>query len=119
MSAESREKAEILSYLLRYPQQTIRSFFDLEKPLRREILSLDGATVVSLNGSFYCAGSIIAVPGGSTGGGRTATAKQLAEFGVGIKISEDGYVEAYGIPLKANGCPSQSSERMVPLFKFK
>lgn len=119
MSAESREKAQILSYLIRHPQQTMRSFFDLEKPLRREILSLDGATVVSINGFFYCAGSIIAVPGGSSGGGRTAAAKQLAKFGVGIKISEDGYVEAYGLPLEANGCLAQPSKRMIPLFKFK
>lgn len=67
MSSENKEKAEILSYLLRYPEQQLQSFFELEKPLRREILSLDGATVVSLNGSFYCAGSIVAVPGGSSG----------------------------------------------------
>jgi len=30
MSAENREKAEILSYLLRYPQQTMRSFLTLK-----------------------------------------------------------------------------------------
>ena len=119
MSEESKEKARILSYLIRYPQQPMRSFFDLEKPLRREILSLDGATVVSLNGSFYCAGSIISVQGGSSGGGRTAAAKQLAEFGAGIKISEDGYIEAYGLPLETDGCLAQPSERMKPLFKFK
>lgn len=120
MTLESKEKARILSYLLRYPKQPMRSFFELEKPLRREILSLDGATVVSLNGSFYCAGSIVAVPGGSSAGGRTAAAKQLAQFGVGIKISEDGYIEAYGIPVNSNGIPIESpSSRIVPLFSFK
>ena len=120
MSSENKEKAEILSYLLRYPEQQLQSFFELEKPLRREILSLDGATVVSLNGSFYCAGSIVAVPGGSSAGGRTAAAKQLAKFGVGIKISEDGYIEAYGIPVNNNGAlDTLATSRIVPLFKFK
>lgn len=120
MSSENKEKAEILSYLLRYPEQQLQSFFELEKPLRREILSLDGATVVSLNGSFYCAGSIVAVPGGSSAGGRTAAAKQLAKFGVGIKISEDGYIEAYGIPVNNYGALNTlATSRIVPLFKFK
>lgn len=71
VSEESKEKIEVLKYLLAN-DNLIRSFFDIEKPLRKEILSLDGATVVSLDGSFYCAGSIVAVPGGSSGGGRTA-----------------------------------------------
>lgn len=120
MTAESKEKAEILSYLLRYKEQGIKLFFDIEKPLRREILSLDGATVVSLNGSFYCAGCIIAVAGGSSGGGRTAATKQLAEFGVGIKISEDGYVEAYGVPVTDRGeLVEESACSIEPLFKFK
>ena len=94
LSASSKEKAQVLTYLLSYPESTMRSFFAVEKQLRREILSLDGATVLSPNGSFYCAGSIVAVPGGSSGGGRTAAAKRLAQYGVGIKVSEDGYIEA-------------------------
>ena len=75
---------------------------------------------MSLNGSFYCAGSIGAVPGGSSAGGRTAAAKQLAIFGVGIKISEDGYIEAYGIPVNNYGALNTlATSRIVPLFKFK
>lgn len=120
MKAENKEKAEIISYLLQQPQHTIRSFFEIEKPLRREILSLDGATVVSLNGLFYCAGSIVAVSGGSSGGGRTAAAKQLAKFGVGIKISEDGYIEAYGIPVNEDGTLApQEKSHIRRLFIFK
>lgn len=120
MRSENKEKIEILSYLLCDLQRPGRSFFEIEKPLRREILGLDGATVVSLTGEFYCAGSIVAVPGGSSGGGRTAAAKQLAKFGVGIKISEDGYIEAYGIPVQADGSLVQKqTPRMIPLFKFK
>lgn len=112
---ESREKIEVLTYLLGSSANTMSSFFDIEKPLRKEILSLDGATVVSTDGNFYCAGSIVAVSGGSTGGGRTAAAKKLADFGVGIKISEDGYIEAYGLDLEKKN--TQSS--IIQLFKFK
>lgn len=119
MSSESREKIEVLTYLLSYPQHTMRSFFEIEKPLRREILSLDGATVVSLNGDFYCAGSIVSVPGGSSGGGRTAATKKLAQYGVGIKISEDGYIEAYGINQHEKEEDAHDMARIVPLFKFK
>ena len=113
ISKESREKIEILTYLLAYPKVPIRSFFEIEKPLRKELLSLDGATVVSLDGTFYCAGSIVSVPSGSSGGGRTAATKKLANYGVGIKISEDGYIEAYGKNIDAQ------TSRIQPLFKFK
>lgn len=117
ISEENKEKIEILKYLLA-DNNSVRSFFDIEKPLRKEILSLDGATVVSLDGSFYCAGSIVAVPGGSSSGGRAAAAKRLAQIGVGIKVSEDGYIEAFGLPInetEENG----ESQRMIPLFKIK
>lgn len=116
ISAESKEKIEVLKYLLISPEHSIKSFFEVDKPLRKEILSLDGATVVSLDGSFYCAGSIVAVPGGSSGGGRTAATKRLAQFGVGIKISEDGYIEAYGAPIDES---DEDTPRIVPLFKIK
>lgn len=119
MSSESKEKIEVLTYLLSYPQHTMRSFFEIEKPFRREILSLDGATVVSLNGDFYCAGSIVSVPGGSSGGGRTAATKKLAQYGVGIKISEDGYIEAYGINQGKKDDEACVTSRIVPLFRFK
>jgi len=113
LSAESREKIAVLTYLLRNSQKSMNSFFDVERQLRREILGLDGATVVSLDGKFYCAGAIVAVGGGSTGGGRTAAAKRLAEYGVGIKISEDGYIEAFGLPL------DKQASRFQTLFTLK
>lgn len=119
MSSESKEKIEVLTYLLSYPQHTMRSFFEIEKPLRKEILSLDGATVVSLNGDFYCAGSIVSVPGGSSGGGRTAATKKLAQYGVGIKISEDGYIEAYGFNQSEKDGSIKGTGRINLLFRFK
>ena len=119
VSSESKEKIKVLRYLLVDNSFNIRSFFDLDAPLRKEILSLDGATVVSLDGSFYCAGSIVAVPSGSTGGGRTAAAKKLAHLGVGIKISEDGYIEAYGLPNRKTSVKSEKDERIKPLFRIR
>lgn len=113
VSEENKEKIIILSYLLSNEEKSLCSFFEVDRVLRKEILGLDGATVVSLNGEFYCAGSIVEVPMGSTGGGRTAADKRLAKFGIGIKISEDGYIEAYG----ANQANNDS--RILRLFSFR
>lgn len=112
-----KEKLEVIIRLLDDGNSSLKRFFALEKPLRKEILSLDGATVIFTDGEIYCAGSIISVKGGSTEGGRSAAAKRLAELGVGIKISEDGYIEAYGIPLKdlrSNTTP----KKVISLFRF-
>lgn len=125
---EAKEKINILRHLLRIQNVapgssegsdlSIRSFFDVDRKLRKEILSLDGATVVSLDGNFFCAGSIVEVGGGSSGGGRTAAAENLARFGIGIKISEDGYIEAYTKP-KACANPYCKKREVETLFKFK
>lgn len=114
ISEESREKMTIMSYLLSYKASQMKSFFEIERVLRKEIIGLDGATVISLDGSFFCAGSIVAVTSDSSnGGGRTAAAKRLSCLGVGIKISEDGYIEAYGLNLGA------TNESFVRLFEFR
>jgi hypothetical protein len=70
-------------------------FHQLNRLLRLEIASIDGATVLDRQGNYITAGSILQIPGGSTGGGRTAATKALSKFGIGIKISNDGYIEAY------------------------
>ena len=113
ISATSLEKMGVLKYLLHDKNQKIRGFFDIDQPLRKEIMSMDGAVAISPNGHFFCCGTIVAVSGGSSGGGRTAATKKLAELGVGIKISEDGYIEAYG-QVKEN-----EKVNIVPLFKIK
>lgn len=128
IESETKEKINILRHLLCVrdvapgassgTELTIRSFFDVDRRLRKEILSLDGATVVSLNGDFFCAGSIVEVSGGSSGGGRTAAAENLARFGIGIKISEDGYIEAYTKPQNFPQCYCRRGE-VETLFKFK
>ena len=73
-----------------------KSFFELERALRRELLELDGAMVLSNNGDIHVIGTIIKLEGsGSDGGGRTAAAKQLSEYGLAIKVSQDGYVQIF------------------------
>ncbi len=120
ISKESQERIEVLKHFLKDDGNGTKSFFDIDKELRSEILSLDGATVVALDGSFYCAGSIVSVASGSSGGGRTAAAKHLAEFGVGIKISEDGDIEAFGKPIgDVVQSDDKKGDRIIRLFSFK
>lgn len=76
-----------------YRQQ---SFFSINRALRRELLELDGAMVLSSSGYIHAAGTIIRLEGvDNLGGGRTAAAMQLSEFGTAIKVSQDGYVEIF------------------------
>lgn len=73
-----------------------KNFFELDRSLRRELLELDGAMVLSSSGLIHVIGTIIKLDGsGSDGGGRTAAATQLSEFGLAIKISQDGYVQLF------------------------
>lgn len=73
-----------------------KNFFELDRALRRELLELDGAMVLSSSGLIHVIGTIIKLDGsGSDGGGRTAAAMQLSKFGLSIKISQDGYVQLF------------------------
>lgn len=72
------------------------SFYDINRYLRRELLELDGAMVLSKNGKIFVIGTIIKINGSdSDGGGRTAAAKQLSEYGLAIKVSQDGKVQFF------------------------
>lgn len=114
----NKEKMRVLSYLLSYPDNLLHSYFDVGRILRKEISGLDGAVAISLDGKFYCVGSIIKVEAGSgDGGGRTAAAKKLAKFGVGIKVSEDGYIDAFGYDLNNN--QNEKDSHIIRLFSFK
>jgi hypothetical protein len=72
-----------------------RKFQFLDRRFRQELLSMDGATVLTRTGRVLTAGAIVKVPGGSTGGGRTAAAKQLSKLGLAIKISADGPITGF------------------------
>ncbi|NEJ76386.1 hypothetical protein GR268_06755 [Rhizobium leguminosarum] len=72
-----------------------RKLNELERTLRQELVAIDGATIVNHEGEIISVGAILKIDGGSTGGGRTAAAKQLAQFGLGIKVSQDGAISGY------------------------
>ena len=65
-------------------------FQDIDRGLRQELLSVDGATIVNHVGEIIAVGAILKVPAGSIGGGRMAAAKAVSDLGLGVKISEDG-----------------------------
>jgi hypothetical protein len=72
-----------------------RRFPELDRRLRLELLSIDGALVLDHRGKVLAVGAIIKIPGGSTGGGRLAAARVLASLGLGIKVSQDGSVTCF------------------------
>ncbi|MBN1321755.1 MAG: hypothetical protein JXA87_13055 [Thermoleophilia bacterium] len=69
-----------------------RTFPELDRRFRVELLSIDGATVIDHQGRVLAVGAILKIPGGSTGGGRLAAARVLAKLGLGIKVSQDGSI---------------------------
>lgn len=72
-----------------------RPFQDLDRRLRQELVTVDGATVIDHHGEVLAVGAILKIPGGSTGGGRLAAAKALSVLGLGVKISQDGGIRCY------------------------
>ena len=75
-------------------------FHDLLRKARQELLGVDGATVIMTNGRFVTTGAIMDNNFKNElkdmhGGARTKIAMKLAEFGIAIKISADGYIECY------------------------
>lgn len=71
------------------------NFSNLDRKLRTELVSMDGACILDTAGNICAAGAIIKNDSGSSEGGRGAAAKKLSNHGVAIKISTDGYVEVY------------------------
>jgi len=72
-----------------------RKWYELDRRLRQELLAIDGATLLDHNGDLLAVGAILRVPGGSTGGGRLAAAKELSALGLGVKVSQDGGIRAF------------------------
>lgn len=90
------KRTAIKSMISREDGNGIKNFYELNRPLRRELMELDGATVFSKSGLIHAIGTIIKLNNsGSNGGGRTAAAMQLSEFGLAIKISQDGYIQLF------------------------
>ncbi len=72
-----------------------KTFTELDRKLRCELISLDGACILNTQGQVCSFGAIIKNDSGSSGGGRGAAAKKLSHNGFAIKISTDGYIELY------------------------
>ncbi|MFD1872406.1 hypothetical protein [Hymenobacter bucti] len=72
-----------------------RRFQDISRTMRKELVGIDGATILNYQGEILAVGAIIKISGGSTGGGRLAATETLAPHGTAIKISADGMVKAF------------------------
>lgn len=74
-----------------------RPFQSLPRLVRKELLGLDGALVLRWDGVVLAAGAILELHDVKRGnhGGRSAAAKALSRFGMGIKVSEDGMISGY------------------------
>lgn len=72
-----------------------KDFVHLDRKLRCELISLDGACILDKEGRICSCGAIIKNDSGSSGGGRGAASKKLSSYGFAIKISTDGYIELY------------------------
>lgn len=95
----SDEYLDSKRYMLKAVVIKGRSFYDIERKSRQELLGIDGATIILSNGNFITTGSIIDnkikddFP--KHGGARTQIAIKLSMYGIAIKISADGYIECY------------------------
>lgn len=72
-----------------------RRFQDLSRAMRKELVGIDGATIIQYQGEILAVGAIVKISGGSVGGGRLAATRTLAPYGTAIKISADGMVTAF------------------------
>ena len=71
-------------------------FNEMDRKKRAELIGLDGACIIDLDGNIISFGAIITNDAGSSGGGRGAAAKKLSNYdGFAVKISTDGYIEVF------------------------
>lgn len=85
-------------------KQTIagRKFHELNRKLREELASIDGATIVDYDGTIIACGAIVRIEAGSSSGGRLAATTTLAKYGVAVKVSQDGIMQAFMADKKTN-----------------
>jgi len=72
-----------------------RKFQDIDRKFRQDMIAMDGATIIGYDGTIIAVGAIIKIEAGSSGGGRLAAAKTLSNYGVSIKISNDGTMQGF------------------------
>lgn len=89
-----------------------KKFHELSRKMRQELVAMDGATVIDFDGTIVAVGAILKIEAGSNEGGRLAAATNLAKYGVTIKISQDGQMQAF--------CPEKkNSNNVKQLFTVK
>lgn len=89
-----------------------KKFHELSRKMRQELVAMDGATVIDFDGTIIAVGAILKIEAGSNEGGRLAAATNLAKYGVSIKISQDGQMQAF--------CPEKkNSNNVKQLFTVK
>lgn len=96
--SKTLEKEIAKRVLKRHVIQTLvgdKNFIQLDRKLRCELISMDGACILDTKGKVCAFGAIIKNNSGSSGGGRGAAAKKLSKYGFSIKISTDGYIELF------------------------
>ena len=72
-----------------------RKFQELDRKFRQELIAIDGAVIVDYDGKILAVGAIVKIEAGSSGGGRLAAAKTLSNYGISIKISNDGVMTGF------------------------
>lgn len=76
-----------------------RKFQEIPREIRQELAGIDGAIVIDKAGNIMAIGAILRINttrvSNRAAGGRSVAARQLAEYGIGIKISVDGSIEAW------------------------
>ncbi len=72
-----------------------KPFHELNRQLRKELAGIDGATIVDFDGTIVAVGAILKIEAGSEGGGRLAATTTLARYGISLKISQDGIIQAF------------------------
>ncbi len=72
-----------------------RKFQELDRKFRQDLIAMDGATIIGYDGTIIAVGAIIKIEAGSSGGGRLAAARTLSNYGVSIKISNDGSMQGF------------------------
>lgn len=89
----SSPKAQVLKAIIRN-----RKFHMLDRPTRAELSAIDGALLISEEGTIISVGTILNIGVGSEAGARLAAARTLAKLGVGVKVSQDGSIRGFTGP---------------------
>lgn len=102
---ETNKKIKTICNLIKKNNGELYKFQELNRSLRAELASMDGAFIFSTTGKILAVGAIInqVDKGQNNGGGRSAATKMLAKYGIAMKISNDTYIECYATEKNSAG----------------